>query len=108
MFGILRETLPADRISADLAAVLSEGHKPVELGDDRVVVPSGAELTVVARSVHTYEVRIGFGDHYRVLVAVGGIDSVEHGIVRAGICFATLWYSTELKLITVDFAKEMP
>ncbi len=108
MFDKLREKLSAERIAADLSTMLREAGQRIELDGKQVVVPPDVALEVVARSLHAYDVEMGFGDHYRVLVAMGGIGSVEHGVVEPGICFATLWYSSGAELITVDFTTLMP
>jgi hypothetical protein len=53
----------------------------------------------------------GMGDHLRVLVAVEGVEGVEAvvaGMATPRTCFATLWYSPDGHLITVDFSATMP
>jgi len=104
----LAELLSDDRIQADLRAVLAEDAHPIELDGSWLDVPIGVCVEVLARSFHTYEVEMGFGDHYRVLVALGGLKSMLHGIPEPGLCFVTIWYSANVKLITMDFSSRLP
>lgn len=100
--------LPDDRVKSDLASILLEGNGEIELDDQWVTVPADVALEIVARSFASYEFEIGFGDCYRVVIAIGGVTSCAHGIAHAGICFAMLWYSSDVRLINVDFLSAMP
>lgn len=108
MRDLLDKVVPASKIAADLTHVLASSAYIVELNGSSIRVPVDAPLHVVARSAHSYEYAMGFGDHYRALVAVGGVKGVSHGVPQAGICFATLWYSAEAVVSTVDFSSEAP
>ena len=100
--------LPDERVAADLREVLAEGGYRIELDGSDVSVPTDTTLHIVARSSHTYEYQIGFGDHFRVLVAVGGVKDLAHGVPTPGVCFATMWYGPQADLTTVDFSSQMP
>ncbi len=104
----INHNIPDSRIIADLAGVIwDEGGGTIEFDDGQLFIPSGVQLEVIAKSLHTYSYDIGFGHHYQVQVAIGGVTSLEHGIVDARYCFATLFYNLALKLITIDFHREM-
>jgi hypothetical protein len=101
-------SLPNEVIIADLETTLDESQRHVEI-DERLIFVSDKTHEILAISAHVYtRPDIGMGDHFRVLVAVGGVATVSHGIVTPRRCFATLWYSPEGHLITVDFSRGMP
>lgn len=105
---LLETALPEGRIVSDLRAILAEAEGAVELDGLTIHASPDATIEVIARSAHSYELPIGFGDHFRALVAIGGVVRIEHGVPTAQTCFATLWYSAERRLMTVDFSKDMP
>ncbi|MEM1060468.1 MAG: hypothetical protein AAGK14_14735 [Verrucomicrobiota bacterium] len=71
-------------------------------------ISEDVQFELVAQSSHKYQTQeIGFGDHARILVAIGGLANIQHGMPYANVCFATLFYSPEQKLITMDFSKMM-
>jgi len=102
MRELFEAKLPEGTIKKDLASVLAECGHCVELGGRTVPVPREAKLEIVVRTWHGYEHPIGFGD-LSVLVAIGGVKRIDHGVPEPGICFARLYYTGESKLITVDF-----
>lgn len=104
----LERLLPDNVVVRDLRSLLAGAGCYFELGGKKIRVPPSARMNVVARSYHTYEYDLGFGDHYRVLIAVGGIVRIRYGIAKAKLSFASLWYSEERKLVTVDFRKGCP
>ncbi|MFH1024679.1 MAG: hypothetical protein V1809_14955 [Planctomycetota bacterium] len=107
-FMSLKDFFPAERVSNDLRRVLEEGGWKIELGGRITNVPPSAPIDILARSCHVYDYDIGFGNHYRVLTALGGILHNRNGVIEASLGFATLWYSEERNLITVDFSAAMP
>lgn len=109
MFLSLRQEISIEAVSRDLRNLLAAASWRIEIGDGEwIEVDRLGRFEIVARSCHTYEYEIGFGDHYRVLVAVGGVRKVEHGVVQAHVCFASMFYRPDLTLITVDFWRDMP
>lgn len=106
--ALLDAVLSDVRVTSDLRTVLGEAGNIVELNENRVQVAPDASIHIVARSAHTYEVSMGYGDHFRVLAAIGGVAVVTHGVPHPRFCFATLRYTMEGDLINVDFSKEMP
>jgi hypothetical protein len=104
VFDVLRQTIPAAQVAADVRSILTEANWRVEL-DGRDVNAATDVFEVVARSCHAYDRAMHFGDHYSVLVAIGGVDRMAHGVPEAAICFARLYYTPSLALITVDFSR---
>jgi hypothetical protein len=107
VFDALRQILRSEQVVSDLRSVLEEAGWHIELDGKRVNVTTD-RFDVLARSCHTYDRDMSFGDHYRVLVAIGGVRGMAHGVPEAEICFATLWYSPALALITTDFSAALP
>jgi hypothetical protein len=103
VFSTLRGEISASRVADDVRTVLDAAGWEVEIDASLVTIDRDVPLEVVARSCHTYERKMSFGDHYRVLVAVGGIRTVANGVPEANLCFATVWYTPALELITIDF-----
>jgi hypothetical protein len=105
----LERLLSDELLFAEVRRLLEEAEWAIEIEDDGplVPIPRSAPLEVVDRSVQTYTVEMGFGDHFHACVAIGGILSVEHGIVTPGICFAALRYNSTLGFITVDFSDRL-
>ena len=95
-----------DQVLADLRNELSGA--PVEVDSEWEVALPDEELEIVAESLHRYEFDIGLGDHHRVLVAIGGVRDVDNGVPKARRFFATLWYSPEGRLISIDLTREAP
>ena len=60
------------------------------------------EIFVVARSMHAYSIDYGFGQHFRLLVAIGGLISNNSGFLKAGKEFVTLYLTNQFELITFD------
>jgi|GEM_PF-4111320 hypothetical protein len=48
----------------------------------------------------------GFGNHYVSKVAIGGVEKHRNGVVIPKYFFAILYYTEDLRLITVDFEDE--
>ena len=91
MFVDLREEISQDGVARDLRVLLDKADWHVEIDGESVDIDRSGSLDIVARSCHAYEYDIGFGDHYRVLVAVGGVQAVEHGVVQPRVCFASTY-----------------
>lgn len=108
MREFLVDKLPDEKITTDLRQVVAESNSFIQLEHRDIKMDSETKLEIVGRSYHCYNFDIGFGDHYRVCVAIGGVTNVAHGVPEAAKCFATMWYSVDRRLITVDFATQMP
>ncbi len=105
----LHSALPDERVQKDVRAALEEdstnGHAAIELDGHWVDVPIDAFLEVVTKAFFDERFDVGFGV-YRAEVAIGGVVDLRHGFIKAKICFSTLYYNVETKLITLDFHKE--
>ncbi|MEM8998306.1 MAG: hypothetical protein AAGF23_26215 [Acidobacteriota bacterium] len=108
MQKLLETIVPDERILADTRQILSEIDYEVNLRAGLTRIPQDSEHAIVARTCCAYYFEIGFGSHFQVVVAVGGVASVEFGIVEAGICFFRLWYSAGGELITNDIFEDPP
>lgn len=86
---LIDRTLTDEIILTDLRGILAEDESPVELESRNVAIPGDARLEILAKRWHRYNYDLGLGDHSRAVVAVGGVEAVEHGVPRAGLCFAT-------------------
>ena len=96
--------LSDESIFKSLRELLGECGEKVELVDGELVaVNPDVSLVVVERQLRQTELDLGFGTHFKILVAVGGLESVELGIVVPKICFATLYLGLSGRLITCDF-----
>lgn len=106
---VLDDWLPDSVVLRDLkTTVESDGRGEIELDSGAISIPSDANYVVVAKSWREVRFGIGLGNSFRVVVAVGGVEGVENGIVKAVHCFCTLWYTSERELITTDFSKDSP
>ena len=105
----LDDFLPNELIEKDLSIFLWEDYPnvPIELEEESIVIPVSTGLEVVAKSYRQNVYEGGFGNHYAVLVAIGGVRDNEGGYLYPEYCFATLFYSSEKLLITLDFHSEM-
>lgn len=114
----LNAALPDELVFAELRQIFAEsslthGALRIEIDDARWVdVPPEAPLEVVAKTfvIENYVSRFSTG--FRAQVAIGGVvsgircderDRTDREPVQARYCFATLFFSRERKLITIDF-----
>ena len=81
---------------------MSQVDKPIGLEEGELFVHREAEIETVAKSYHIYQHDIGMTP-FRVLVAIGGVDTVKCGILTAHRCFGLLYYYDDGDLCTVDF-----
>jgi hypothetical protein len=109
MFLNLRQELKSEQVARDLRSRLDDANWRVEIEEGEWVEIGRTEtFEIVARSCHAYEYEMNFGDHYHVLVAVGGVREVNHGVPRPRVSFVSMIYSPKLELITLDFSRELP
>lgn len=57
---------------------------------------------VVAKSHHWYSIPYGYGEHFRVLIAIGGLESCQYGILTAKLFLMSMFLTSDFKLITYD------
>ena len=108
MQEFINESLPDGKVLQELREFLHDASgKPFEVSGEKILIPEDVELCIVAKVFYSYNFDIGFGNHYRVLVAIGGVEQVANGIVDASICFVLGYFNTNGGLITVDLNREM-
>jgi hypothetical protein len=88
--------------------VLGDGGGKIEYDRGPVLVPDKAEFRIASKAYLAPRIDIGFGECFRTLIAIGGIDSTNNGIVRAPYGFAVLWHKIDGSLITIDFTENCP
>ena len=105
----LDEFLPDELIQEDLSKILwiEKIGKLIEIEEKNVIVPYGALLEVVSKSYRKNFYNIGFGNHYAVLVAIGGVIGQQSGIIEPKYCFATLFYTSFQTMICLEFHDRM-
>lgn len=103
---LLNQIIPDERILADLRAIVDDGNNKVDLNDTWITIPSKIEIDIVTKAYFLESFsNIGFGV-YKVLLALGGFNPDLHGFHSAEICFSTMFYDQEVKLISFDFHEE--
>lgn len=108
MEQVLDEALPDAKLLNDIADLLwQQANGSVELEGKELRIPEGSKIDIAAKAFFLEKFDVGFGSSFRVLLAIGGVDSCEFGILTARYCFATLYYNEEGALITTSFHKEM-
>jgi hypothetical protein len=105
------ELLPDDGIISDFSKFMlsnARGHNIcIQLDDcESKTVPVGVAISIITKAVFKEYTKFAFGT-YKVVVAVGGIDREKYGLITAKYCFATLYYSEDCKLITLDFHEQI-
>ena len=105
----LDKFLPDKLIQEDLSKKLwiEKTGKLIELEEKSVIVPYGAILEVVSKSYRKNFYNIGFRNHYAALVAIGGVIEEECGFLEPKYCFATLFYTSDKTMISLDFHERM-
>ena len=102
------DALADDHCLSALRQILADGEHALMLDDNLVKVPAAVPLEIVAKSAHTYRVEMSYGDHVRVLVAVGGLGGVDSGVPRARVCFASMFFTPAGEPISCDFSRLAP
>jgi hypothetical protein len=104
---VLEQWLPDAVVVSDLKNLIdSDASGQVELDSGTITIPSDTNYELVSKAFIEQRYDVGFGSCFRVVVAVGGVSSIEAGVIRAKYGFCTLWYSKDRTLITTDFSTE--
>ena len=113
--GAIEGMVPDQRVLSDLWSSLEDdyGDPPSDVSCIRVpndeaplVIPRDSPLTVVMTTCTVGKQTMPF-TAFHVLVAIGDVERRPNSnIVKAGICFATLFYSVGGSLITYDLHEE--
>ena len=103
---LLNQIIPDEKIFSDLWVIVDDGNNKVELNDTWIEIPNKIQIDIVTKAYFLESFpNIGFGV-YKVLLALGGFNQDLHGFHSAGICFSTMFYDEEIKLISLDFHEE--
>ncbi len=106
---VLDEWIPDRKVIEDCRRiVLSDGNGKIDYDRGTVVVPDHVEFEIVSKAYLAPRIDIGFGECFRTLIAIGGIDATNNGVVLAPYGFAVLWHKTDGSLITTDFTENCP
>ncbi|WP_427160445.1 hypothetical protein ACQFX9_01840 [Aliinostoc sp. HNIBRCY26] len=79
----------------------------LELAQRTIIVPRNVQLEVVSKSYRQNNYQIGFGNYFAAQIAIGGVKKIESGILDQVYCFATIFYTLDKRIITVDVHSEM-
>jgi hypothetical protein len=101
--------LPDSLVQDDLQKILwTDGDEcKIELETDDIVIPKDTKLEVVDKIYRKNIYDVSFGNYFYTHVAIGGVKKVSGGIIIPVYCFATLFYTSSRKMITVDFHSDM-
>jgi hypothetical protein len=102
--------LPDLLVQADLQKILwdEQDDCKIELENGDVTISKGAKLEVIDKIYRKNIYDVSFGKSYFYThVALGGVDRISGGVIRPTYCFATLFYSSDRNLITIDFHSDM-
>lgn len=104
IIDILNDILSDRRVLEDFYLVLSGeiargGFSELSTGETLRDTP----VEVINKKFIYMKYETGFGSHYVAKVAVSGIKSHGNGVLVSNNFFASLYYSEDLRLITVDF-----
>lgn len=102
---LINNLLPDKKILEDISCALnSEIEKGGFSNLEREKIPpkdTASEVLTKRFIMNNYET--GFGNHYVSKVAIGGVERHRNGVVIPKYFFAILYYTEDLRLITVDF-----
>ena len=114
IFEAIDLLLPDSQIFADFYALALDLSKYygtnkfcIILDDDEpiIIMNVDVKIEIITKAVFEYRKNIPFGT-YKVLIAVGGIESEINGAIAPKYLFSTLHYNEQRQLITHDFHSE--
>ena len=80
----------------------------IEFDEGSVQIPIDCQYEVTSKALIKYYEGIAFGPCFRIVIAVGGLVKPIDGCPEAKLCFVTLWYTAEKRLITNDYTMNSP
>lgn len=108
----LDRAFPIEKVALDFRSYFfsdtSDTTVSVELEGKSVDIPRDAPVETVSKVLFFEAFDVGFGTSCRVLLAVGGVKAVTHGIAYAHIVFTLLYYNIQGELITAELSDTMP
>jgi hypothetical protein len=108
LIDLLDNLLPDQRILKDVNHALKEEIEKGRFSDlsPEEIPSSDVALEIINKRFINSRYEVGFGNHYICRVAVGGVQRNRNGIIVPKYFFATLHYTDDLRLITIDFHDE--
>jgi hypothetical protein len=106
----INQFLPDSLIQDDLLKFLwgDRNECEIELDENNTIVVSrSVKLEVIVKLYRHSVYKVGFGNYFCAEVAIGGVTKVSGGIVEPLYCYATIFYSPEKEVITVDVHSDM-
>ena len=107
----LDSLLPNDKVIQDIVNYTwgDENHEvEVEVEDEmKVILSKPQPIEVVTKALYHEYFEVSFGTGYRVLAALGGIKEIKFGVIYPTYCFMTLYYNSDLILLTADYHRKM-
>ncbi|QDT28109.1 hypothetical protein Enr10x_34480 [Gimesia panareensis] len=104
----LEKLLPTQQILDQLSEILADWGHEVSVGEEeeRVHVAPDTKLELISKSALYTPYDLCFGTGFKVIVAIGGVVELDEkrSHIVPGICFITLWYNKDRKLITTDLS----
>lgn len=105
----LENSLPKEKAIEQVQKLIrKDGKFEIELDGKILKLPGDFKIEEIGKSFHSYNYDVGFGDHFRVSLAIGGIQAERNGILTAKHCFASAFFSLDGSLISVDFSSKTP
>lgn len=104
----LEQWLPDAVVISDVKRIVhADAGQQVGLDSGTISIPSVCDYEIVSKSFIEQRFEVGFGNCFRVVVAIGGVSSNTSVLVEPKYCSCTLWYSEDRRLITTDLSKEI-
>lgn len=93
----------------DVKLFLKSCNYVVYLDRKMLSIPDDVTLDIVSSVVLTYRFpNISIGNHSRFVVALGGIDNIDHGVPLALHGFVQIWYTSNGDLFSHDYLEQYP
>lgn len=105
---LINNLLPDKKILEDVSRALNSELEKGGFGNlaREEIPPKDTQSEVLTKRFIMNNYETGFGNHYVSKVAIGGVETHRNGVVIPKYFFATLYYTEDLRLITVDFEDE--
>jgi len=101
--------MPNTKVLEDIRRVVeTDARGLLELDSGNIAVPPNTDYEVISKALISQPRDIGLGPCFRVVVAIGGLESTASGIQRSRFAFSTVWYTLTGEIITTDFGLNCP
>src|ERR1700742_1431110 len=88
----INQALTDEQVLTDIARLLSDAEWKAVLDEQELIIPKDAKIDIVDKVFFHERYDVEYGDSFRVLAAIGGVASIEHGFLTPTYCFITLHY----------------